>query len=219
MRLSFLLLGKTNCEPIPTLEPGYTEKYPNYKAPYVMGFAFAPYVSSDGTWAEPFTSTTTSSKANSNKSPSGTTTTTSKTSSTYTETTTTTSKGTIITTTKKTSTSALRAGADFQLNVSTYDLRPLDESFFYATPFYQTDFGGQAQIYGLDATWEPLSHDFYLGDGPTHDYYRFFWQFKGEVELTDVNNAGYTDFNTGRHAFFGETARVNFELFPSQFSG
>jgi len=51
--------------------------------------------------------------------------------------------------------------------------------------------------------------------GKTYPYYfNFFWQFKGEVELTQVSNPGYTDFTPGQHAQLGEQIRPHINLFP-----
>lgn len=132
-------------------------------------------------------------------------------------TTVTTSKGSVTTTTQKTSTSALRFGADFQVAFSTTDFLAgyLQDQYFYLSPFYQIDFRGLAQIDGLDASWQPVSLPLHLGVAPTGEFYTFLWQFKGEAELTQVNNPGYTDFLTrGDHALFGEVIRVNLALFP-----
>jgi hypothetical protein len=216
-RISYLLFGKQNC-PAPTIKrlnvrTGKEEPGENAALPYLYGWGFAPFVSTDGTWNNPFTSTTTTTKATSAKSANGTTTTTTRTSNSTTTTVTTTSNGTVTTTTKKTSSSAVRVGADFQLAYATRSFL-LQENYFYASPFYQTDFAGLAQIGGLDVSWQPASYPLHLGVASTDPWYTFIWQFKGETELTQVSNPGYTLYTSGQHALFGEQVRANLALFP-----
>jgi hypothetical protein len=217
-RVSYLLFGEQNCD-APTIkrhDVRTREEVPGEDAglPYVYGWGFAPFISSDGTWNNPFSSTSTTTKATSAKSVDGTTTTTTKTSNSTTTTVTTTDHGTLITTTKKTSSSAVRVGADFQLAYDTRKFLPIQESYFYASPFYQTDFAGLASIGGLDVSWQPASYPLHLGVASTEPWYNFIWQFKGETELTQVGNPGYTLYNEGRHALFGDQIRANLALFP-----
>lgn len=215
-RISYLIFGKL-CD-APTImrrdvRTGQEVPGTDISPPYLYGFGIAPFVSNDGTWNHPFTSTSTTTKTTNNKKASGTTTTTSVTNSTSTTTVTTTSHGTITTTTKKTSTSAFRLGADFQL---AYDTRNalLQENYFYASPFYQTDFAGLAEIEGLDVSWQPTSTALHLGVASVDPLYLFIWQFKGETELSQVSNPGYTIYTKGGHALVGETIRANLALFP-----
>lgn len=224
-RVSYLLIGRTPCSPPPLKDAnGNVITDANGKVfagdnrqPFIGGFGFAPFVSSSGTWNEPFTSTTTTTKITPVKSSTGTATTTAETSGAKTTTVTTTSKGTIITTTHKTSTSVLRFGADFQTSLETTQFLGglLPEHYFYVSPFYETDYRGLAQIDGVDLSWQPVSFPLHLGVAPTQSVFSFMWQFKAEAELTQVNNPGYTDFITGgKHALVGETIRANVALFP-----
>jgi hypothetical protein len=215
-RISYLLFGEESCR-APSIKrrnlQGVESPGDNAGLPYLYGWGFAPFVSSDGTWNHPLTTTSTTVKTTANKNASGTTSTTSLSNNTTTTTVTTTSHGTVTTTTKKTSTSAFRAGADFQL---AYDTRSflLQENYFYASPFYQTDFAGLAQIGGFDLSWQPTAYNLHLGVANTDPLYIFIWQFKGETEFSQVNNPGYTIYTKGGHAQAGETVRANLALFP-----
>jgi len=217
-RVSYLLVGLQNCQPPPGVrinrETGQLEPATgDTRQPFLMGLAFAPFVSANGTWNDPFTTTTTTTKLSSNKSATGTTVAVTRASNATTTTTTVTKNGTVTTTTKKTSTSALRFGADFQAALSTTDLI-LQQHYFYLSPFYQTDFRGLAQIGGTDISWQPISLPLHLGVAPTDSFYIFLWQFKAESELTQVSNPGYTDLSSGGHALFGDVVRANLALFP-----
>lgn len=153
-------------------------------------FGFAPFISSNGTWNEPSTATTTG----------------------------TTSAGKTITiTTTKTSTSALRFGADFEFGSSMpQNYLQWRQNYFYASPFYQTDYRGLAQIGGVNLAWEPYVHNlFYLNDGTANPDFSYITQFRAEAEFTRVDNAGLTKLVKGDHAWFGETARPNLTLFPA----
>jgi hypothetical protein len=87
-RISYLLIGRVQCKPA-EIAPGYTG---DITRPFIRGFAFAPFVSSDGTWNEPFATTTTATKITGNKSSTGETSTTTVSSAAKTVTMTTTSK-------------------------------------------------------------------------------------------------------------------------------
>lgn len=199
-RVSYLLIGRTPCSPPPLkdangnviTDANGTVFAGDNRQPFIGGFGFAPFVSSSGTWNEPFTSTTTTTKITPVKSSTGTATTTAETSGAKTTTVTTTSKGTIITTTHKTSTSVLRFGADFQTSLETTQFLGglLPEHYFYVSPFYETDYRGLAQIDGVDLSWQPVSFPLHLGVAPTQSVFSFMWQFKAEAELTQVNNPG-----------------------------
>jgi hypothetical protein len=105
-RISYLIIGRAPCQPAPVVArdpsgaviidpathmPVMTSG--DTRQPFISGFAFAPFVSSQGAWNEPFTTTTITTKASSQKSAAGTTLTTAATSSSKTITTVTNSKG------------------------------------------------------------------------------------------------------------------------------
>jgi hypothetical protein len=116
----------------------------------------------------------------------------------------------------KTSTSAARVGTDLQLAVTSAML-PISRSYFYISPFYQTDFRGIAQIGGADFAWEPFAPEIALGTsakGDPNAYYTFIWQFKAEAELTDVSNPGLTNLIKGNHTWIGETTSATLGILP-----
>jgi len=194
-------------------------------APQIETLGIAPFVSSNGTWNEPITTTTTSTTTTGKKSAGGTTVTTTS-SGVTTTTVIQNTNGTITTVTKKESLSALRAGVDFQLGLSTLSLSTPDssvgllETYFYASPYYQTDYRGLAQIDGVDLSMEPvlkpLLNWLYIDNEPGHDaYFSYMTQFKAEAELTHVYDTGLTQLSRGQHAWIGELARPNLSLFPA----
>jgi hypothetical protein len=191
--------------------------------PFVSHLAFAPFVGSNGTWNEPVTTTTTSATV-SKATGSGTTTTAS--SNGITTTTIIKNKnGTVTTVTKKYSLSSLRVGADFQAAVSLWPPPPTDEIFsprsllptnvyFYASPYYQTDYQGFAKISGADIQAEPVYPQFFVNSGVYNPTFGYMTQFSAGAELTQVNEPGLTLLAKGAHAWIGETARPNLTLFP-----
>jgi hypothetical protein len=117
---------------------------------YIGALGFAPFVSNNGACNNPFTTTTVTTSIPSIKTTIGTTTTTTSDGIT-TKMIVTNKNGTITTTTQKTSTSALRLGADFQAEFNSPIIT--DFNFFYISPFYQTDYRNAAQITGLDLVY------------------------------------------------------------------
>jgi hypothetical protein len=200
-RVSYLLFGINSCHflaetaYINTLENGKPKVDQNGKpiltpvpdplSPYIQGFGFAPFVSSNGTWNEPSTQSATG---------------------------TTTAGKTITITTKKTSNNALRGGADFQM--SWFTPGEISQQFFYVSPFYQTDYRGLAQIDGVDLVYEPTIRHLLINEGYIDNNISYLTQFSAEAEFTHVYDTGLTQLVKGQHAWIGETARPNLTLFP-----
>ena len=184
---------------------------------HVRGFGFAPFVSSNGTWNNPFTTTTVTTTLLTKTASAGTTVSTTSDGIT-TKSVVINKNGTITTTTQKTSTDTLRFGTDFQAEV--YSPGPAFDNFFYASPFYQTDYRDTAQIGGVDLIYEPLvapppgAPILGINEGYIDKTFSYLTQFSAEAELTDVSNPGYTALAKGRHAWIGETVRPNLTLFP-----
>jgi len=152
-------------------------------------YGFAPFISSNGTWNDPTTAQVTG----------------------------TTSAGKSITiTTKKVSTSALRFGADFEigLGVPSDNIFQFRQNYLYATPFYQTDYLGQASVVGANLAWEPYAQKLTLNEGFSNPYFSYLTQFRAEVEIIHVGQVGMTQLTQGQHVWIGETARPNLLLFP-----
>lgn len=91
----------------------------------------------------------------------------------------------------------------------------IKDSYFYASPFYQTDFRGLAQIGGADFAWQPIAPELALAaSAKGNPYYAFVWQFKGEAELTGVSNPGLTKLIKGDHTWIGETTSATLGILP-----
>jgi hypothetical protein len=114
---------------------------------------------------------------------------------------------------KKTSTSALKYGSDFQLSLSTTQFLITDH-YFYASPYYQTDYRNLARVTGAIFAYEPVASRFFLDAGPVTPYFSFFWQLRAEADIVDVESPGLTNLKMGSHTWIGATARPNLALFP-----
>lgn len=110
--------------------------------------------------------------------------------------------------------SALKPGLDAQIEIANWPLFPLQA--LTATPYYQTDFRGEAQAYGFSASWQPYNLDWRLGG----NYFRFsrpidfFYQIKLEADGLRVNNPGLTDLAADTdYLWIGGTATFRASLF------
>jgi hypothetical protein len=113
-----------------------------------------------------------------------------------------------------TSNSALKTGADLAFSVSSTNPFVPNLQYFYISPYYQTDFRGLANIQGVDLAWEPIIPQIALGGNLNNPLLGFFWNFRGEVEFTEVYERGLTNLARGAHEWVGGTTRANFQLFP-----
>ena len=111
--------------------------------------------------------------------------------------------------------SALKPGLDAQVEIANgpiFDLQALT-----ATPYYQTDFRGEAQAYGFSATWQPYQLDWYLG-GTYRQFSRlfnFFYQIEAEANGLRVNDPGLTGLTADTdYLWLGGTARLHVFLLP-----
>ncbi|MFA3919098.1 hypothetical protein [Ruegeria hyattellae] len=66
-------------------------------------------------------------------------------------------------------------------------------------PFFTTDFDWEAEIYGLSATWRPISTKMRVNAYPARqgDAATYWWNFYGQVRYQNVQEAGRTSFVTG----------------------
>ena len=110
--------------------------------------------------------------------------------------------------------SALKPGLDAQIEIANWPLFPLQA--LTATPYYQTDFRGEAQAYGFSASWQPYNLDWRLGG----NYFRFsrpfdfFYQVKLEADGLRVNNPGLTSLTADTdYLWIGGTATLRASLF------
>jgi hypothetical protein len=117
---------------------------------------------------------------------------------------------------KKVSNSAIQAGVDFQLGVSAGATNfGIEDSYFYVSPYYQTDFQQKARLDGLVLAWEPVVSSLSLGTQHiTSPWLNFFWQLRPEADFVRVSDPGLTKFSRGDLALLGATARANLALFP-----
>jgi hypothetical protein len=109
--------------------------------------------------------------------------------------------------------SALKPGLDAQIEIANgpiFDLQALT-----ATPYYQTDFRGEAQAYGFSASWQPYQLDWRLGGSyrPFSRAFDFFYQLKAEADGLRVNNPGLTDLTADTdYLWVGGTATLRASL-------
>jgi hypothetical protein len=117
---------------------------------------------------------------------------------------------------KKSDTSNLQAGVDFQASIFGGPI--FDHQYLIASPYYQTDFRGVAEIQGFRAAWEPIAPDAHLGGyiGVPSPYLDWFWQFQAAVDVKNVTQAGATGLLKGRYDWIGTTVQAHFLLFPSR---
>ena len=118
---------------------------------------------------------------------------------------------------RSTEKSALQFGFDSRATVYSGPL--FNYQIFTLSPYYQTDFRGEASAYGASASWEPYKLDWRLGGNvyPATPWLDYYWQLKAEVDSLHVNKAGLTDFTNGTdYAFWGGTVKLLLFPFPDQ---
>jgi hypothetical protein len=109
---------------------------------------------------------------------------------------------------------ALKVGLDTQFDVT--DGKLFDVSYFSGTPYWQTDFRGYARAAGYSAYWEPTRLDIRLGG----NYARFseivdwYWRFRAEANIRNVQDPGETGLATGNHEWFGFTSQLYLFFLP-----
>jgi hypothetical protein len=110
--------------------------------------------------------------------------------------------------------SALKPSLDAQIEIFSglFDLQALT-----ASPFYLTDFRGEAKAYGVDASWEPYRLDWYLGGSyrQISPWFTFFYQLKAEMSALRVEEAGLTGLKPDTdYLWWGGTAALRVFLLP-----
>jgi hypothetical protein len=106
--------------------------------------------------------------------------------------------------------SSLRLGIDLQAELA--ETRPFDLSYFTVSPYYQTDFRGDANAYGIQASWTPFWLEARLGgnDRVDDDPLDWFWQFSAEADYISVQDVGSTELAEKDYGWVGFTAKVHF---------
>ncbi|MDX8541535.1 hypothetical protein RFM23_28320 [Mesorhizobium abyssinicae] len=124
--------------------------------------------------------------------------------------------GTIGSPRKASERSKLQVGLDNQFEIiggGLFNLQTLG-----VAPYYQTDFRGEAQIYGLTTLWEPYQHDWRLGGSRNNgeSYVDLYWRAIAEADLFRVGKAGETNYKDDTDtALLGGTISLNGVLFPN----
>lgn len=113
--------------------------------------------------------------------------------------------------------SALKSGFDAQASIAGGPL--FDLQYLIASPYAQTDFRGEARIYGMTAAWEPFAPNARLGGtigAPATQYLDWFWQLRAEADIKRVDVVGATALSRGDYVWAGAVARGHFTPFPDR---
>ncbi len=106
--------------------------------------------------------------------------------------------------------SAAKLGIDAQAEVFGGPL--LDLQYLTLSPYFQTDFRGEASAYGISASWQPFLLDAKLGGSyrQVSPWFDFFWQLTGEADVLHVSEAGLTSLKEDAdYAWLGGSVRLN----------
>lgn len=110
--------------------------------------------------------------------------------------------------------SKLIAGAIGQLEFFSGPV--FDNQLVSFSPYYQTDFNADAQIYGGQLIWEPVKLTAGLGarrsTSPAFDY---LWQLWGIIDYKFVDDPGSTGLTEKNYLWAGVSASVKIWPFPS----
>ena len=117
--------------------------------------------------------------------------------------------------TAKSEKSELRFGLDAQVEIFSGPI--FDAQYFTVSPYYQTDFRGEASAYGVNALWEPYLLTARLGGSfqRLSPYIDYFWKLQAELDVLHVTKVGLTDLTAGTdYAWIGATTRAYVYLLP-----
>lgn len=109
--------------------------------------------------------------------------------------------------------STVKLGADLQWGV--FDGPWFDMQYVAVSPYYQTDFRGDAGAYGAQLSWQPVRLDSRLGGSylPAADGFDYFWQTRLEADWLHVEDPGRTGLKAGTdYAWIGGSVGVT--VFP-----
>jgi hypothetical protein len=110
----------------------------------------------------------------------------------------------------------LQFGGEAQIEVS--QLGPFAITDFRAAPYYQTDFSGLGNIFGVDALVEPYNPAWFLGVGSQvlGGLAFFYWRAIGELDYRAVSHAGLSNMHSGtEYAWLGGNLIGKVTLFPN----
>lgn len=126
-------------------------------------------------------------------------------------------QGTINSPRTKSEKSALKGGLDAQVSIAGGPL--FDLQYLIASPYAQTDFRGEARVYGVTAAWEPFAPNARLGGtigAPATKYLDWFWQLRAEADVKHVDVVGATALTRGDYVWAGAVARLHLTPFPDR---
>lgn len=110
--------------------------------------------------------------------------------------------------------SDVRAGFDLQAEVASglFNLQT-----FAISPYYQTDFRGEARGYGITGSWEPYLYNINLGATLIRpsELLSWYWQAKAELDYKQIDEVGQTNLVRGHYAWAGGTLRLHAFPFPA----
>lgn len=111
-------------------------------------------------------------------------------------------------------TDKLQAGLAGQIEIAN---AIFDTQYLTATPYYQTDFQGEAQVYGGTVSWRPYASAIHLGGTtkPEGAILNFYWTAEAIADYFYVDNAGSTSLTAGtEYAWLGGNLGVNGWIMP-----
>ncbi len=87
------------------------------------------------------------------------------------------------------------------------------------SPYYQTDFRGEAQAQGIQASWTPYWLEARLGGYHRRfsDYFDWYWQFSAEADYLNVDRVGHTGLDANDYAWLGFTTKLHIYPFSGSF--
>jgi hypothetical protein len=122
-------------------------------------------------------------------------------------------QGTLTNPTPKKENNSVQAGLDLQSSFSGGIFGPA--TYGVISPYYQTDLRGRSSGEGVKAAIEPFNPDVHLGGfiGVPSPYFDWYWAFRTEADVLNINAVGVTGLKRGTHEWFGATARLHVMLF------
>ena len=117
--------------------------------------------------------------------------------------------------------SKLRAGAVAEFQVANAALFPIQ--VFRVAPYYRTDFYGEADVYGLNASWTPYNLKALLKgriNSDPQNSAEFFWEFHVVADVLSVQDGGRTGLISGQeHAWLGVNLGGSYTFQPEGTNG
>lgn len=113
-------------------------------------------------------------------------------------------------------TDKLQAGLAGQIEIAN---AIFDTQYLTATPYYQTDFEGEAQVYGASLSWQPYASGIHLGGTtrPQGAILNLYWTAEAVADYFYVENAGSTGLTEGtEYAWLGGIVGVNGWIMPDR---